>query len=239
MQVKGVLVVFTLLAGSFTASAQQTSQAELKIESTNRTLTVNAEASVSVEPDVALLHIGFETQPADAKPAYAAGAKISNEIVAAIKQAGVPETSIRSQGQRLARVYGSPHKFILTERWTVMTPPARVAEILDIAVAAGATDSGEIEWTVENMQALEDQALEQATTRARANAGALAGGMGVHLGALLYVTNQVSLPEALPRNYPVPYLQGVARAAESLHPLPIEPHTASTSAHVTAVYAIE
>ena len=50
------------------------------------------------------------------------------------------------------------------------------------------------------MRALEDQALDKATTRARRNAEVLAKGMGVHLGTLVYVTNQVSVIKELPLN---------------------------------------
>ena len=156
------------------ASAQQTGQVQLKIEPTNRTLTVSAENRVTVDPDVAILHVGFETQPSDAKAAYAAGAQTSNAIVAALKQAGIPETSIRSEWQRLDSVYGKPHKFTLAQQWTVKVKPERAAEILDVAVTAGATDSGQIDWTVENEQALQDKALD-GRCRARTGAGRGAG----------------------------------------------------------------
>src|SRR5208282_5707037 len=148
MTQKHAFAAFALLAFSVAAYAQQTSQVQLKIEPTNRTLTVSAEGRVTVDPDVAILHIGFQTQPSDAKAAYASGAKISNDIITALKQAGIPETSIRSEWQRLDSASGKPHKFTLAQQWTVKSPPERAAEILDIAIAAGATDSGQIDWTV-------------------------------------------------------------------------------------------
>jgi hypothetical protein len=164
---KQAIAALALLVGSMTGSAQQTTQVQLRIESTNRTLTVSAEGRVTADPEVAILHIGFETQPSEAKGAFAAGAKTSNEIVAALKQAGIPETSIRSESQHLDRDYSKPHKFKLVQQWTVKTPPERAAEILDIAVAAGATDSGQIDWTVQDERDLEDQALDQATARGK------------------------------------------------------------------------
>ena len=78
--------------------AQQTSQVQLKIEPANRTLTVTADEQVTVDPDVAILHIGFQTQPSDAKSAYAAGAQTSNDIVDALKQAGIPEARFAASG---------------------------------------------------------------------------------------------------------------------------------------------
>jgi uncharacterized protein len=227
-----------LLAGCAAAAAQQTSQVQLKIEPTNRTLTVSAEDRVTVEPDLAILHVGFQTQPSDAKSAYATGAATSNAIVSALKQAGVPETSIRSEWQRLDSVYDKPHKFTLAQQWTVRVKPERAAEILDVAVTAGATDSGQIDWIVENEQALQDKALEGASARARTQAAVLAKGMGVKLGALVYVSNQVSAP-----SFPIRAFASRATPMAGLAAVPqalsIEPRKVTSTASVYAVFAIE
>jgi uncharacterized protein YggE len=237
MNPRHVFSAFALLAFSVAAYAQQTSQVQLKIEPTNRTLTVSAEGRVTVDPDVAILHIGFQTQPSDAKAAYAAGAKISNDIINALKQAGIPETAIRSEWQRLDSASGKPHKFVLGQQWTVKTPPERAAEILDVAIAAGATESGEIDWTMQDEQALEDQALDKAASRARADAAVLAKGMGVHLGALVYVTNQISV-----QTYVAAYANNGAPTGAFAAPpmtLAIEPRKVIREATVYAVFAIE
>jgi uncharacterized protein YggE len=241
---KHVLAAFALIAGCAAVLAQQTSQVQLKIEAANRTLTVSAEGRVTADPEIAILHIGFETKPSDAKAAYAAGAKTSNVIVAALKQAGIPETSIRSESQHLDRVYNDAHKFKLVQQWTVKTPPERAAEILDVAVTAGATESGEIEWAVQNAQALEQQALDLAAARATADAAVLAKGMGVHLGALIYVSNQISTPEYRPRvvaNNSAVRMELMAGRSTSAPspPLAIEPRKVSRMATVYAVFAIE
>ena len=231
------IAIVALLGGWVAAGAQQTSQVQLKGEPANRTLAVSAEDRVTVDPDVAILHVGFQTLPTDAKSAYAAGAVTSNAIVAAIKQAGIPETSIRSEWQRLDSAYGKPHKFTLSQQWTVKVKPERAAEILDVAVSAGATDSGQIDWTVEDEQALEDKALDGAAARARAQAAVLAKGMGVHLGALVYVTNQISAPVFAMTAYAnnaAP--QGALAAPQALS---IEPRKVTSTASVYAVFAIE
>lgn len=230
-------VAIFALACALPCCAQLANQVDLKIDSSNRTLSVSAQEQVSVEPDLAILHIGFETPPSDAKTAYATGAQTSNQIVSALKQASVPEISIRSESQRLESWDNNKsHKFKLVQFWTVRVPPARAAEILDVAVTAGATDSGDIEWTVEDEKALENKALEQATERARADAAVLAKGMGVQLGKLLYVTNQVSGPQIRPfatANF------GVRAEGMAAPPLAIEPHKVSRNATVYAVFAVE
>ena len=221
------------------ASAQQNSEIQLKIEPSNRTLTVSAEERVTADPELAIVHIGFQTQPSDAKTAYVAGAKISNDIVIALKQAGITESVIRSKSQHLDSFDYKAHKFRLVQQWTVKTPPERAAEILDIAISAGATQSGEIDWTVKDERALEEKALEQAAARANAKAAVLAKGMGVHLGALMYVTDQVSKSEPFAlngRNFALNELKDKAAAPQALA---IEPRKVSRIATVYAVFAIE
>jgi uncharacterized protein YggE len=236
MLVRQGIAAMALLAGCVAAGAQQIGQVQLKIEPTNRTLTVSAEDTVTVDPDVAVLHVGFQTLPTDAKSAYAGGAQTSNAIISALKQAGVPESAVRSEWQRLDSVYDKPHKFTLAQQWTVRVKPERAAEILDVAVTAGATDSGQIDWIVENEQALEDKALEGATARARTQAAVLAKGMGVKLGTLVYVSNQMATPVL-----PVRMFASRAQVAmdKTAQPLSIEPRKVTSSASVYAVFAIE
>jgi len=228
------LAVPAVLAATLLAGAQQPGQPQLNIDAANRTLTVTADGRVDVDPDLAIVHIGFETQPEDAKSAYADGARTSNAIIDAVKAAGVPQTAIRSEYQRLNRQYDKPHKFTLVQQWTVRVPPERAAEILDTAITAGANSSGNIDWTVKDELALEAQALEKAAQHARDNAAVLARGMGVKLGPLIYVSNQISTPIQRPRMFAMAKM-----AAPEAQPLAIAPDKVSREATVYAVYAIE
>jgi uncharacterized protein YggE len=239
MYVKQALAASALILGCASGVAQQVSQVQLKIEPSNRTLTVSAVERVTADPEIAILHIGFETPPSDAKSAYAAGAKVSNEIVTAIKQAGIAETSIRSESQNLESVGYKSHKFKLVQQWTVKTPPERAAEILDVAISAGATDSGQIDWTIKDEKTLEDQALEKASTRSKADAEVLARSMGVRLGSLIYASNQVSHPEFSSYSYANNSVFDARNGGGAPPPLAIEPRKVSRVATVYAVFAIE
>lgn len=244
MRVVRTVAAFWALLGGVLTYAQQTSQVELKIESSNRTLTVSGEARVTAEPEIAILHIGFITQPSDAKAAYAEGARLSSQVIAAVKQAGIEESAIRSDSQSLESWEGKNHKFRLQQNWVVKVAPARAAEVLDIAISAGANSSGEIEWTLNDEKALEDQALEKATARAQSDASVLAKGMGVKLGSLVYVTNHVGGISAIGlngRNFsqPAGASEAFDRSSSPPPPLAIEPHKVSRTASVYAVFAIE
>src|SRR5260370_3782158 len=106
-------------------AAQTGSQVELKVEPSNRTLTVSADGDVTVEPEIAILHIGFQTDLLDAKSAYADGSRRSNAIVSALKDAGIAERSIRMDKQHLDRDFTKPHKFKLVQSWLVRAPAGR------------------------------------------------------------------------------------------------------------------
>jgi uncharacterized protein len=235
LNIKISFLIPVVLLATISTTAQQPTQPQLKVDSSNRTLTVTATDSVAVEPDLAILHIGFVTPPQDAKSAYAEGSRASNSIIAALKQAGVAETAIRSESQYLDRDWTTKlRKYTLHQEWTVKVSPERAAEVLDIAVNAGATSSGQIDWTVKDEKALEAEALDKAASRARANAEVLAKGMGVRLGSLIYVSNQVSSPQ-----FPRPMMAMAMKNAEATQPLAIEPHQVSREASVYAVFAIE
>jgi len=243
--VKMIPVISLLAVTSLSAMAfaQQASQITLNIEAKNRTLTVSAEARVTVDPELAILHLGFETPFSDAQSAYASGAKISQQIVAALKKAGIEEKSIRSESQHLQPEGAKAHKFKLVQSWTVRTPPGRAAEILDVAVGAGATDSGEIDWIVLDENALENQALTKAAGKAREKAEVLASGMGVHLGNLIYLSNDVSVPQnwrngnSATANF-AGFLDSRERSSSSAT-LAIEPRKVARIANVYAVFSIE
>lgn len=230
------------LAGMFgfgmIATGQQPGQPQFKIDSTNRTLSVSASETVSVEPEVAILHIGFSTQPNDPKAAYAEGARTSNTIISAVKQAGIAESDIRSERQYLDRDWSNKqHKYRLTQNWTVRVSPERAAEILDIAINAGATSSGDIEWTVKDEKALAKDALDKAAERSRENAAVLAKGMNVRLGNLIYVTNEMSGGGGI-RPRMMAMSAGIVDKVAA-PPLAIEPQKVTHTATVYAVFAIE
>jgi hypothetical protein len=233
------VALIAILTACGVSAAQQPSDLKLNIDSTNRTIAVSAEGRVTVDPDIAILHVGFETKPEDSKTAYSDGANTSNAVIAAIKGSGIPETSIRSEYQRLEPFDVKNHRFKLAQEWTVKVPPARAGEILDLAVSAGATNSGDIEWTVEDVHALEDQALKQAAERARSDAAVMANATGAHLGLLLFATNQIAMVRTSFGVNGNNSVQFETRAGALAAPLAIEPRKVAREATVYLVFSIE
>src|SRR6266568_1991051 len=226
MRISAPFFVIAIISVALTSCAHHPAHSD-------RTLSVTGSENVVVEPDLAILHIGFDTPPEGAKAAYADGARLSDAIVASVKRAGIPETSIQSESQYIERIWSEEHKFRLEQQWTVKVPPQRAAEILDIAISAGANNSGQIEWTMKDEKALEDQALDRAAARANENAAVLARGMGVRIGTLVSASNQVSAPQF---QMPMQQSLGMAGAAKAAPPLAIEPHKVSRQVTVYAVF---
>jgi len=239
MQIRIALAAFVLAVGCALAQAQQVNPIQLKIDAANHALTVQASARISVAPDLAIIHVGFETQLGDAKQVYADGARTSNAIIAALTAAGIEKSEIQSESQSLDHDWAKPHKYKLTEQWTVRAPAARAAEILDVAIGAGATSSGQIDWALKDRSALETKVLEEAMVHVQRDAHTLAKGMGVKLGVLEYVTHQAAVQEApIWRARTMEFMANKAAVAPP-PPLAIEVQKITAETTVYAVYAIE
>ncbi|HEX4155737.1 MAG TPA: SIMPL domain-containing protein [Acidobacteriaceae bacterium] len=212
-----------------------------------RSIAITATDRVTQQADVATVHIGYQLFAAEKDAAYAAGSKASNAIIDALRAAGVAKDAIESQQQSLGptepyQINQLPagerasHAFTISQSWTVRATPDDAARILDLAVKAGANQSGDIDWSLKDPNAASAAAAAKALQRAKVQAQAMAEGLGVHLGELLYASNEV---EAQPVRPVMAMAAARAKAALSPLPLAINPRQIETSATVRAVFAIE
>lgn len=246
MRVVALIAVTSAVAG-WTADAQTLGQG-ITVSKDNRTIAITATDSVIAMADVATIHIGFVVYGIDHDSAYATGSATSNAIVGALKAAGVPADAIESESQNLAEVqlYQSnqlppderaKRKWGLNQSWTVRTSSTDAARVLDIAVKNGATQIGQIEWSLKDENAPQAEAAGKALQHARAVAQEMARGLNVKLGALIFASNTTQVEPVLP-------VMGMM-AAEALPlaapppPLAINPRRITKSATVYAVFAIE
>jgi hypothetical protein len=224
------------------ASAQ-----DIQVNKENRTIAITATDKVIVMADTATVHIGFITYGPDKDAAYAFGSTLSNAIIKALTTSGVPGDAIESENQNVSPVQEyqvdkltpaekAQRKFQVTQSWTVRTNAADAARVLDVAVKAGANQSGQIDWGLKDENAPQAEAAAKALQRARTVAGEMAKGLNAKLGALLYASNET---QAEP---PRPLMRAMApapMAAKEVQPLAINPRRIEKSATVYAVFAIE
>jgi len=203
----------------------------IQVSKENRTIAITATDKVIVLADVATIHIGFTAYGPDSDSAYATGSRSSNAIVKALTTAGVPNDSIESENQNVS----PQRKFQVTQSWTVRTNANDAAKVLDLAVKAGANQSGQIDWSLKDENAPESEAASKALQRARTVAAEMAKGLNTNLGALLYASNET---QAEP---PRPLMRAMAAApmAQKVEPLAINPRQIEKTATVYAVFAIE
>ncbi|MGA7521886.1 MAG: SIMPL domain-containing protein [Acidobacteriaceae bacterium] len=235
----------TLAAAAWLCATLLSAQT-IQVDKNNRTIAVTASDTATTEANLASITVGFETWAPDAATAYRQGSQLSNAIVDALKNSGVPDKSIESRAQNLSKTdfpfnpAPTPEEraqkaFTLSQSWIVHTSAADAAKVLQAAVEAGANDSGSIDWDVADRKSLEANAAAKALVDAHAIAAQMAAGLGVTLGPLVYASNQA------PERPVLPFIRmGAAKAAPPpVKPLALRPQQVQESATVYAVFSIE
>ena len=217
----------------------------IQVNKENRTISITATERVSTMADIAVVHVGFLVYGRDKDTAYATGTQTSGAIIKALGAAGISSDAIESDNQGLSPVQNfqverlSPgelvnRRFQVQQSWLVRTTPAEVAHVLDIAVLAGANQSGQIDWALKDEGAAGANAAARALQRARTVASQMAQTLNARLGELLYASNESesSTVQAVP-------MMAMHRTADASEPLAINPRRIEKSATVRAVFAIE
>jgi uncharacterized protein len=247
-KIAAVLIAFVVAVEvPCSAVAQNDPAQKLEVNKDNRSIAITATDEVVTEADVATVNIGYQAYGPDNDSAYANGSKVSNAIIAAVKKAGVPDDAIESQQQsvqptqpylleKLSASDRAARAFTVTQSWTVRVNAADAAKVLDIAVKAGANQSGDINWSLKDPNAAAAEAASKALQRARTQASAMANGLGVKLGVLMFASNQVQAEQVRPL---MRAMAMEAKAPQPPPPLAINARQIHTSATVYAVFGIE
>jgi uncharacterized protein len=236
------IAALTLFGTTLAAGAQT-----IQVNKENRTIAVTATDKVTVLADTATVHIGFIVYGPDSDWAYATGSRLSNAIIKALTDAEVPADAIESENQNISPVQDyqieklppaerGQKKFQVTQSWTVRTAADDAAKVLDLAVKAGANQSGQIEWSFRDEHAPETEAAAKALKSARAQADQMATSLKARLGALLFASNQT---QAEPIRPLMRAMAAPMAVDQKVQPLAINPRQIEKSATVYAVFAIE
>jgi uncharacterized protein YggE len=220
----------------------------IQVNRENRTIAITATDRVSVLADIATVHIGFIVFGPDSDWAYATGSRLSNAIIKALTDAEIPADAIQSENQnispvpdfqneRLTPAERGQRRFQVTQSWTVRTAADDAAKVLDLAVKAGANQSGQIDWSFKDEHAPEAEAAAKALKSARAQAGQMATSLNAKLGGLLFASNQTQAEPIRPLM--MRSLATEQAVVDKVQPLAISPRQIEKSATVYAVFAIE
>lgn len=181
-------------------------------------ITVTGEGQVSVAPDLALLSGGVTTTGKSAREASEANAKMMTAVMAALKAAGIAEPDIETTRLSLFPQHDSKTSdvrvigFQAANQVTVkIRDVAKVADVIDRLVAAGANDISGLQFVVSAPSKPLDQAREAAIADARRKAEIYARAANVKLGAAVSITEEGGVP-------PGPAMMRVAREATPVSP---------------------
>jgi uncharacterized protein YggE len=218
----------------------------IQVNKDNRTIAITATDKVTAIADMATVHLGFIAYGSDSDAAYTNGSRVSNSIVKALRDSGIPADAIQSENQavvpvqpyqveKLTPAERAQRQFQVTQSWTVKTTADNAAKTLDLAVKAGANQSGQIEWGFKDENAPEAEAAAKALKRAHTQAEQMATSLNAKLGVLLYASNEVQPTGPRPLMRPM----AAPMAMEKVQPLAINPREIEKTATVYAVFAIE
>ncbi len=208
-----------------------------------RSLNVSGTGLVYLTPDVAYINIGVHTETPTAAEAVTANNTQTQQVVDALKKAGVAAKDIRTSNfsiwpntqfdpqtnTKLGTTYVVDNTVYVTVRKL-----DNLGDLLDAAVKAGANNVNSIQFDVADKSSAIKQARDQAVKDAKTQAQELAQAAGVSLGSLQSINFNDNVPAPLMETYGKGGGGGAAPAAT----VPINPGTMTLTVNVNLTYEI-
>lgn len=195
------------------------------------TIAIEGHGEVYAAPDMATVNSGVTSQGATAREALDANTTAMNELIAALKDAGIEARDIQTSGfsvnpnyvysdERDANGYSLPPRIngyqVSNSVTVVVRDLADLGSILDKSVTVGANTVNGVSFSVADPSELLDQARKAAFADARRKAELYAEVAGENLGDLLSISEQQSY------NAPQPYPMYARAEMAAAAPVPVE-----------------
>jgi hypothetical protein len=229
---KKILLAFGII--SLLASTAQSQQRDKRPRPPS--ITVNGEATISAEPDLAQIDIGVVTQARTAPEASKENAERLTRVLTEVKKILGKDDEAKTSGYSLTPTYrypkgGKPEIVGYNASNTIRIKSARldqVGRLIDAAMQAGANNVNRLVFTLKDEQAAQLEALRAASAKAKVKAEAIAGSLG------LKIVKIASITEGERAIQPV-FRQTMAARGEALAaaPTPVEPGTVEIRSTVT------
>jgi uncharacterized protein YggE len=188
---------FAAAAYFVAALAIAPAQAQAPQPGAEAAIVVSGEGNISVAPDYAQVRAGVVTRGKTAAEATDANARQMTAVIAALTSAGIARDDIQTAQFSVQPVYALPQPgseqkltgFSASNQLTIKVHDiAKVGDVLDKAVAAGASDVGNITFLHSDLSKVRDQAREAAVADARRKAELYARAAGLKLGDVVWIT---------------------------------------------------
>jgi uncharacterized protein YggE len=203
-------------------------------------ISVTGTGRVLIRPDTADVRLGVLVQKPTATEARDAAATAMTSVVAVIKQAGIADEDIQTAMLSLQPVYdynknANPPPLVgfqVTNTVNVVVRDlSKVGDLIDEAIAAGATTVDGVTFRVDDPSGAEAQARKAAVDDAKAKAEALASAAGVRITGVTGISDVGG-----PMPYPAVY-ERAAVAADGAS-TPVQPGQLEIAVSVQVVYSL-
>ncbi len=210
------------------------------------TIRVVARATVNVKPDRAEIILGVTTDKKTATAAIADNDRKMERVLAVLKkevgsdgELKTSELSVRPRFEESRSGLPTRHILGYTATNTVqirVTNIRAVGRLLDLAFQAGANTVDEVDFTLRDPEAAQNQALRDASAKVRARASAMAEGQGMRVGDVVSVSEgqRDGLLAAMEGGGFDSYRRGA-----NVVRMPIEPGSIEVTAIVTVIFALK
>lgn len=187
-----------LLILGIAAFLPQAAPAQAAEDNSVRTISVVGRGQLEVKPDTAVITVGVsEVRPTPIE-AYNALSERINAVSQALMAKGVKEDDIQTSTFQLSPEYNWTQErgqelvgYRATNTLSITTQNLdKVAELIQVAVQAGANDLRGINFSVKNSDKLLEQALKRAVADAKAKAELVAGELGARVARVQSVSVQ-------------------------------------------------
>jgi hypothetical protein len=212
------------------------------------TVSVGADGKFEAEPDTAVIGFTIATQEASTQEAYDKVSKAGDQVRQALKANGIESKAAEFSSYSLQPMYdyrSAKRKIVGYRVQSSVTLKlkekdfAKSGALLQAFSGIEQTDNQSLSYTLENIDAAKQKAIEDAFNKARASAQTVAKAGARQLGDLAYAS--VDTFEQQP---PVPMYATKMRtmAAEAAAPPPSEgftPNKITITAHVNALFNLK
>jgi uncharacterized protein YggE len=191
---------------------------------------------------MATIRLGVAIEKPSAKAAREAAAQAMTKIVAAIKKLGIADKDIATAMVSLSPTYNYPNNqtpvvrgYQLANSITITVRDlAKLSDVLDDSVAAGATTVDGVSFDVADRTAAEAQAREAAVKDAKAKADTYAKGLGIAITGVASVSESV----ATPIWYGANFAAGAVAQDKASTPTPVLPGSTDVVINVQVSFLI-
>jgi uncharacterized protein YggE len=202
-----------------------------------RQVTVVGHGEVKGAPDTATVQIGVETEAATAKDALAQNSVQAQAVQDKLSKLGVDAKDMQTSNFSINPTYGNDGRQVTGYHvGNVVTITIRkldtAGRLLDQVVQAGANSIYGISFSVEDPEALLDQARKAAIENAKARATQLAGASGSAVGDVLVISENVGA-----QPIPMP-MMARAEGAQAGQAAPVQPGQQSFSVDVQVTFGL-